>query len=327
MHVRLTGFALALTALAAPLTAAPAAAAPTAVAAPTVIAVPPAVVFTSDRDGDNELFYRARNGRVVQMTHNDANDFGAVYSPDGRRLAFVSDRDGDTELYVMAATGGRAFQFTRNSVAPDGSPASDVAPAWSPDGQRIAFASNRTGGELEIWVMDADGRNQTRLTTTEDFVFDNEPAFSPDGQFITFTSNRVNDFNVEIFRMRPDGTDVRRLTTTEEGVFDSGAEWSPDGDRIAFSSNRAGRQDSQDLYLMDPDGGNVTPLTAHPDGLDDVFPKWTSDGSQLVFQTFSDPVTGRLDNVWVVDADGTDRRAIVTHPAVDAFPDPRPTSG
>jgi len=286
-----------------------------------VPSVPPASVFTSDRDGDSELYYRARTGRVVQLTRNTADDFGAVHAPDGRRLAFASDRDGDDEIFTMEITGRHIRQLTDNTGARDN------APAWSPDGTRIAFSRAVADEEQpEIWVMDADGGNQVQLTFTEFSVFDTEPSWSPDGQYIAFTSSRTGDFNVEIFVMRADGSDVRRLTTTEDGVFDGGPDWSPDGRRIVFHSNRAWPMDSQDLYVMDADGGNVQPLAAHPNGLDDVFPRWTADGTQVFFTTFAGASGRPREDIWVVDADGTDRLNLSRDPAADFLVDPRPES-
>ena len=104
----------------------------------------PALVFTSDRDGDTEIYLRKTNGTLQQLTRNRSADHGAVWSPDGRRLAFVSNRDGDDEIFVMNADGSGVRQLTRNGKTAHGAPIRDSAPAWSPDGTRIAFAATAT---------------------------------------------------------------------------------------------------------------------------------------------------------------------------------------
>jgi len=73
------------------------------------------------------------------------------------KIAFLSERDGNLEIYVMKADGSNQTRITNN-------PAGDLDPCFSPDGTKIAFASERDGGLGEIYVMKADGSNQTRLT-------------------------------------------------------------------------------------------------------------------------------------------------------------------
>ena len=283
-------------------------------------APPPVMVVTSDRDGDTEIYLRKTDGSLTQLTRNRAEDYGAVWSPDGRKLAFVSTRDGDREIFTMNADGSGLRQLTRNSKAANGSPVSDQAPAWSPDGQRIAFSSTRDGGEPEIYRMNADGTSPVRLTRTAAYVSDSTPAWSPGGHYILFSSDRVNFENYEIYRMRSNGTEVTRLTRTANGVDENSPEYSPDGRRIVFSSNRTGQHD---LYTMATNGTGTRRLTG-ASGLDDVFPRWTSDGSQVVYETFERPGVASRDDVWVVDSDGTDARRVLSTSARETFPDPRP---
>jgi TolB protein len=288
-----------------------------ALPAQATVSAPP-LVFSSDRDGDTDLYLRAPDGGLTRLTDNDANDFAPAWSPDGSRLAFVSDRDGDDEVFVMAADGSGVRQLTRNTTNRDGGPAVDQAPRWSPDGRSIVFASNRSGGETEIWSMRSNGTRQLRLTRTAPYVLDHTPSWSPDGTRIAFASNRAGFENVEIYTMDVRGRDVRRLTTTGD-TDDNAPQWSPDGTHLVFSSNRAGQQD---IWVMRADGTQPRLLTGDP-GLDDVFPRWTADGSQVVFSTFAREGVRDAD-VWVVGRDGSGRTALTGQGSDDIEADPRP---
>ena len=118
--------------------------------------------------------------------------------------------------------------------------ATDWAPDWSPDGSQIAFQSFRDGNN-EIYVMDADGQNQTRLTFND--RDDRRPVWSPDGRRIAFQSFR--DGNNEIYVMDADGQNQTRLTANDDD--DESPSWSPDGQRIAFESDRDG---NWEIYVI-----------------------------------------------------------------------------
>ena len=275
-------------------------------------------VFTSDRDGDTEIYRVRADGRVVQLTHNDVDDSDAVWSPDGRELAFVSGRDGDLEVFVMDADGSHVRQLTHNTAGP-GSPAGDHSPDWSPDGDALVFVSDRDDPEGDVYRMAADGTGVTRLTATP-FVTDYSPSWSPDGQHIAFGSTLAGIDNPEIYRMRTDGSGLRRLTRTADGVWDDTPEYSPDGRTIVFSSNRGGAD--RDLYTMRADGGQVRELTGE-DGVDEWFPTWTPDGRRVLYWSLTLDGTAR-DSAWIVDRTGRDPRPLTPGGSNDSFPDARP---
>jgi len=134
--------------------------------------------------------------------------------------------------------------------------------AQTPKQAQIAFVSNRDGNN-EIYVMDADVKNQRNLTNNP--ADDWRAAWSPDGRRIAFGSNR--DGNGEIYVMDADGNHPRRLT--KNAVGDVALDWSPDGQRIAFTSFRDG---NWEIYVMDADGKNQRRLTNNP--ADDYSPDW-----------------------------------------------------
>lgn len=282
----------------------------------------PSFVFSSDRDGDRDIFVRMSDGRNVKLTHNRVADLQAVWSPDGSKLAVVRQAGEGTVLVVMNADGTGARRLTNPVTFADGRRSSDYLPAWSPNGKRIVFSSDRaTGQEPEIHRIDADGTDLRRLTRTRAFVGDFHPTWSADGKWIYFTSERVSYFNQEIYRMRPDGSGVQRITRTGD-VDDGAPDVAPDGTRIVFNSMRA--NGTQDLFTMNPDGSRVRPLGTPTDaGRDEVFPKWTADGGRVLYMRFGTPERPNA-TIWAVDADGSDRRKLTSGRYDDTMPDPYP---
>ena len=142
----------------------------------------------------------------------------------------------------------------------------------------------------DIWTIDADGSNKTRLTTSAVFQ-ETWPAWSPDGTQIAFTTNESDEFQ-DIWVMDADGSNSTQLTTTN-GIFDAFPEWSPDGTTIAFTSDRDA---IDDIWVMDPDGSDPVRLTTGTKV--DERPDWSPDGATITFSR-----NGK--DIWAIDADGS----------------------
>ncbi len=217
--------------------------------------------------------YRAGVSAVKVVAHSLAND--VVKSFTGRpgpflsRIVFVSDRSGSSELWVMDWDGSNPTQLTKHdSIA--------VGPAWSPDGQRIAFTSFLRGGPAIYLLTPAEG--SLRMLWDRGGV-NSSPTFSPDGREIAFASSV--DGNVDIWKVPSEGGVAIRLTTAR--AIDTQPAWAPNGRQIAFTSARAG---TPQIYLMDADGSNVRRLTFTGDFHDEA--AWALDGTRIVCTTRDD---------------------------------------
>lgn len=220
-------------------------------------------------------------------------------------ILFASNRDPAfprTQIFAMKTDGSDMVNLSRNLFA-------DADPSWSPDGQQIAFSSNRGNGS-DIYVMNVDGSALRRLTN--DQLDDRRPHWSPDGRKIAFESGKEGQLPSlnstvrysDIWVMDIDGSHVSNITKTP-GNSESWASWAPDGKTIVYTGRDG-------IVLVNPDGTNSRRFhLADPRYADDVA-AWSPDGSRIAYSAFDNQHPFATD-VWVIftaKADGSDVRML-----------------
>jgi Tol biopolymer transport system component len=206
--------------------------------------------------------YRAEpdGSKLMPLTRTPGYDAEATIAPDGL-IVFTSVRDGDMEIYSMKADGSDVRRLT-NRPGPDG------GPFFSWDGTRVAFRGRLSAGkelddyrsllkealwrptELELFVMDRDGSNQTQVTKLGGANF--APSWHPDGKRLIFASN-IHDpkqRNFDLYLVNLDGTGLERVTYND--TFDGFPMFSPDGKHLVFASNRQAKAEGEtNVFIAD----------------------------------------------------------------------------
>ena len=305
----------------------------------------PPIVFTSDRDGNLEVYSVRADGRGDEenLSRSPRDEFSPSLSPNGRHVAFLSGGSEDMKLEVLEIAGGERTQvfggtgtLTQPKWGPDSERVAfalaqesgnsvyvsesdgteslllskvvaDEVGGWSPEGNFVVF-SVRDGAEQGLYIRNPDGVNEFRRTKSTDYG----AVWSPDSRYIAFLSTR--DGNPEIYVVDPEEGDEVRVTDSEAAEYD--LSWSPNGKRLLFVTERDG---NAEIYVVEiKDRGmadNLTRLT-HNEVRDDQ-PTWSPNGRRIAFVSYLD---GDAD-IFVMESDGQDQQRLTNN----SFQDTEPT--
>lgn len=256
--------------------------------------LPGKIVFTSNRDGNHEIYTMNTIGReVIRITNNSTSDYHPAWSPDGKKIAYESNQAGGWEIYTMNSDGSDVVQLTSTTRS--------HFPNWSPDGTKIAFYYEAPPNNTNhvIYVLNADGGELTPLT--DPTIGARVPVWSPDGTKIAYYSYYANPSG--IYSINPDGTNPT-LILAIVGVSDF--DWSPDGRFLVISY--LGGYSQFLIYDLVSETSSVIPL---PVVCDQV--SWAPSIPFIVFHGNQE--------LYIIKSDGTDLVNITNNPAWDWMPD------
>ena len=250
-----------------------------------------------------------------KLTSESANSGWAVWKPGGAKLAFESDRadpdptDADViiDIFKMNPNGTGLVKLTDSDDFND-------AAGWSPDGSKIAFASDRRNGaeRREIYVMDSDGSHVRRVSTLPEAAFsDQAPRFSPNGKRLVFTRYITEPAPSALFTVRLDGSGLRQLTPWGNGAGD--ADFSPGGNKLVFEAT-PNKNCFGEIYTVEADGQHLTNLTDNRCHAGSADPVWSPDGKKILFTQAHAFSGGFGFDLATMNPDGSARQFILPNP-------------
>ncbi len=276
------------------------------------------LIFSRHSDAartDYDIWRMCADGtQLASLVTEPGIQFQVSIAPDGSEFVYASRVDGKFDVWQKSFGRGEAVNLTAH-------PAEDSQPAWSPDGDRIAFFSDRDAEKLELYVMRIDDGSIERLT--ENTFYDSGASWSPDGLTIIFT---------RYFPGTEDGAVPSRgeivalevatraeVQLTDLGGYNGGPSFSPDGGQIAFHRSS---DDGVELWLVNADGSDPRAIT--DTFVDEYSPAWSPDGQWLAITSGTGHDGLGTFDIWLMRPDGSDRRLVSAAANTEAWQQWRP---
>jgi len=272
------------------------------------------IVFDSDRSGTTQIhILDIASGETTQVTRYKelgANSRFPDFAPGGGQMVFVSaNEEGRGHLYLVGSNGDGLKRLTNDEAALEN-------PAWSPDGEWVAFEMAKAG-TWGLYLIRPDGSSLRRVGPIDANLF--HPSWSPDASKMAIVTGTEDAWIVGVLDVHDQG--VRNFSKAGIGI--GSVKWSPTGTRLVFD---AGIEYERDLYMMDLETQAVDRLTTDP--AVDARPEWSPDMMQLVFHSTRDrggSVSG--DERWeefelyLLDLESRDIERLTNNTWFDAHPD------
>ena len=218
--------------------------------------------------------YQSAQSLLRLVAHKMADEIMKIYGERPiftSKIVFISDRDGNDELYMMDYDGHNQTRLTFNKII-------DYMPAWTAEGEKIAYTSYR-GTEAGLYIYNPyEGTRKEVMSTGTNYA----PSFSPDGKKLAFCST-IEEGNSEIYVANSDGTNIRRITFNN--AIDTSPAWSPNSREIAFTSDRGG---TPQIYIMDAEGSNVRRISFGGSYHDAT--AWSPTGDRIIYVSRVDQI-------------------------------------
>jgi TolB protein len=241
-------------------------------------------LIVSDQDGFNEHTIMESTDPIMSP----------AWSPDSRQLAYVSFEGNKSSIWVQTLRTGNRFSVSSK-------PGINGAPSFSPDGRRLVITLGGVDGNPDIYVLDINSRQATRLTTHR--AIDTEGSWSPDGRYIYFTSDRSG--GPQVYRIAATGGTPERVTF--EGSYNARPRLSPDGTKLAMVHNDRG---NYRIAVMDLERKDLIVLSK---GRQDESPSFAPNSDSLIYATRQ----GRNGVLETVSADGLIRQKLAARAGGD----------